>query len=88
MAFWVAIQVFLKGLEADQGKLKMKRGESEETEVVAALAGAPEASEAPNLSHSNQPLVSNSIHGTTNSRRFTKGHLKSPRIQDSINEGT
>ncbi|MBW0486899.1 hypothetical protein O181_026614 [Austropuccinia psidii MF-1] len=34
------------------------RGESEETEVAAALAGAPEASEAPNLAHSNQPLVS------------------------------
>ncbi|MBW0585454.1 hypothetical protein O181_125169, partial [Austropuccinia psidii MF-1] len=43
---------FLKGLEADQGE------ESEETEVAAALAGAPEASEAPNLALSNQPLVS------------------------------
>ncbi|MBW0499379.1 hypothetical protein O181_039094 [Austropuccinia psidii MF-1] len=32
--------------------------ESEETEVSAALAGAPEASEAENLAHSNQPLVS------------------------------
>ncbi|MBW0580670.1 hypothetical protein O181_120385 [Austropuccinia psidii MF-1] len=38
--------------EADQGE------ESEETEVAAALAGAPEASEAPNLALSNQPLVS------------------------------
>ncbi|MBW0492890.1 hypothetical protein O181_032605 [Austropuccinia psidii MF-1] len=32
--------------------------ESEETEMVAALEGAPEASEASNLAHSNQPLVS------------------------------
>ncbi|MBW0466066.1 hypothetical protein O181_005781 [Austropuccinia psidii MF-1] len=30
----------------------------EETEVAAALAGTPEASEAPNLAHFNQPLVS------------------------------
>ncbi|MBW0586404.1 hypothetical protein O181_126119 [Austropuccinia psidii MF-1] len=37
--------------EADQGE------ESEETEVAAALEGAPEASEAPNLAPSNQPLV-------------------------------
>ncbi|MBW0495872.1 hypothetical protein O181_035587 [Austropuccinia psidii MF-1] len=43
---------FLKGLEADQGE------ESEETEVAAALAGAPEASKDPNLALSNQPLVS------------------------------
>ncbi|MBW0555078.1 hypothetical protein O181_094793 [Austropuccinia psidii MF-1] len=43
--------VFLKGLEADQGE------ESEETEVASAMAGAPEASEAPNLAPSNQPLV-------------------------------
>ncbi|MBW0547021.1 hypothetical protein O181_086736, partial [Austropuccinia psidii MF-1] len=32
--------------------------ESEETEVATALAGVPEASEAANLVHSNQPLVS------------------------------
>ncbi|MBW0501971.1 hypothetical protein O181_041686 [Austropuccinia psidii MF-1] len=32
--------------------------ESEETEVAAVLEGSPEASEAPNLAHSNQPLVS------------------------------
>ncbi|MBW0578907.1 hypothetical protein O181_118622 [Austropuccinia psidii MF-1] len=32
--------------------------ESEETKVAAALAGAPEVSEAPNLAHSKQPLVS------------------------------
>ncbi|MBW0496199.1 hypothetical protein O181_035914 [Austropuccinia psidii MF-1] len=43
---------FLSGLEADQGE------EYEEAEVEAALEGAPEASEAPNLAHSNQPLVS------------------------------
>ncbi|MBW0528680.1 hypothetical protein O181_068395 [Austropuccinia psidii MF-1] len=45
-------QAFLKGLEADQGE------ESEETKLAAALVGAPEASEAPNLAPSNQPLVS------------------------------
>ncbi|MBW0533711.1 hypothetical protein O181_073426 [Austropuccinia psidii MF-1] len=32
--------------------------ESEETEVAAAFAGAPEASETPNVGPSNQPLVS------------------------------
>ncbi|MBW0577471.1 hypothetical protein O181_117186 [Austropuccinia psidii MF-1] len=32
--------------------------EYEETEVATALEGAPEASEAANLAHSNQPLVS------------------------------
>ncbi|MBW0569211.1 hypothetical protein O181_108926 [Austropuccinia psidii MF-1] len=32
--------------------------ESEETEVETSLAGAPEASEAANLPHYNQPLVS------------------------------
>ncbi|MBW0472535.1 hypothetical protein O181_012250 [Austropuccinia psidii MF-1] len=32
--------------------------DSEETEVAAALAVAPEASEVENLAHSNQPLVS------------------------------
>ncbi|MBW0492296.1 hypothetical protein O181_032011 [Austropuccinia psidii MF-1] len=43
------------------GEAKDEEGEdSEETEVAAALAGAPEASEAPNLAHSNQPLVSQS----------------------------
>ncbi|MBW0553813.1 hypothetical protein O181_093528 [Austropuccinia psidii MF-1] len=40
------------GLEADQGE------ESEETGVAASLEGAPEASEAPNRSLFNQPLVS------------------------------
>ncbi|MBW0473708.1 hypothetical protein O181_013423 [Austropuccinia psidii MF-1] len=43
---------FLKGLEDEEGE------ESEETEVAAALAGAPEASKDPNLALSNQPLVS------------------------------
>ncbi|MBW0573849.1 hypothetical protein O181_113564 [Austropuccinia psidii MF-1] len=43
---------FLKGLEATQGE------DSEETEVDASLADAPEASEAPNLAPSNQPLFS------------------------------
>ncbi|MBW0485165.1 hypothetical protein O181_024880 [Austropuccinia psidii MF-1] len=35
-----------------------EREESEETEVVTAFAGAPEASEDLNLAHSNQPLIS------------------------------
>ncbi|MBW0465808.1 hypothetical protein O181_005523 [Austropuccinia psidii MF-1] len=35
-----------------------EREESEEVEVAAALEGSPEASEAPNLAHYNQPLVS------------------------------
>ncbi|MBW0487322.1 hypothetical protein O181_027037 [Austropuccinia psidii MF-1] len=42
------------GLEAEDEKVE----ESEETEVVAALAGTPEASGAPNLSLYKQPLVS------------------------------
>ncbi|MBW0483674.1 hypothetical protein O181_023389 [Austropuccinia psidii MF-1] len=65
MDCWVAIQAYLKGLEEDQGKPKMKRGkesveeeESEESEVAASLAGALEASEAPNLAPSNQLLIS------------------------------
>ncbi|MBW0586538.1 hypothetical protein O181_126253, partial [Austropuccinia psidii MF-1] len=50
---------FLKGLEEDYGEAEDEEGEeSEETEVKASLAGAPEASEAPNLAHSNQPLFS------------------------------
>ncbi|MBW0493001.1 hypothetical protein O181_032716 [Austropuccinia psidii MF-1] len=40
------------GLEEDQGE------QSGETEVEAALAGAPKPSEAPNLAPSNKPLVS------------------------------
>ncbi|MBW0482796.1 hypothetical protein O181_022511 [Austropuccinia psidii MF-1] len=44
--------------EDEEGEESAEEEESEETEVAAALAGAPEASGAPNLSHSNQPLVS------------------------------
>ncbi|MBW0466015.1 hypothetical protein O181_005730 [Austropuccinia psidii MF-1] len=41
------------------GEVEDEEGEgSEETEVAAALAGASEDSEAPNIAHSNQPLVS------------------------------
>ncbi|MBW0503257.1 hypothetical protein O181_042972 [Austropuccinia psidii MF-1] len=43
--------------EDEEGEESVEEEESEETEVVAAMAGAPEASEAPNLAHSNQPLV-------------------------------
>ncbi|MBW0536811.1 hypothetical protein O181_076526 [Austropuccinia psidii MF-1] len=53
MAFWVVIQEFLKGLEVDWGKLKMKRGDSEETE----FAASPGASEVANLGNYNKPLV-------------------------------
>ncbi|MBW0569094.1 hypothetical protein O181_108809 [Austropuccinia psidii MF-1] len=52
-----------QGPRSRSGEAEDKEGEeSEETEVAAALAGAPEASEAPNLAHSNQPLVSQSEH--------------------------
>ncbi|MBW0515842.1 hypothetical protein O181_055557 [Austropuccinia psidii MF-1] len=44
--------------EDEEGEGSVEEQESEETEVVAALAGAPNASEAPNLALSNQPLVS------------------------------
>ncbi|MBW0554491.1 hypothetical protein O181_094206 [Austropuccinia psidii MF-1] len=40
------------------GEESVEEEESEETEVEAAFAGAPEASEAETLAHSNQPLVS------------------------------
>ncbi|MBW0574634.1 hypothetical protein O181_114349 [Austropuccinia psidii MF-1] len=44
--------------EDEEGEESVEEEESEETEVAAALEGAPEASEAPNLALSNQPLVS------------------------------
>ncbi|MBW0557631.1 hypothetical protein O181_097346 [Austropuccinia psidii MF-1] len=42
----------------EEGEESVEEEESEETEVAAALSGASEVSEAPNLAHSNQPLVS------------------------------
>ncbi|MBW0538971.1 hypothetical protein O181_078686 [Austropuccinia psidii MF-1] len=48
-----------QGPRSRLGEAEDEEGEeSEETEVAAALEGAPEASEAPNLDPSNQPLVS------------------------------
>ncbi|MBW0556377.1 hypothetical protein O181_096092 [Austropuccinia psidii MF-1] len=47
-----------EGARAILGEAKDEEGESEETEVATALAGVPEASEATNLAHFNQPLVS------------------------------
>ncbi|MBW0525568.1 hypothetical protein O181_065283 [Austropuccinia psidii MF-1] len=48
-----------QGPRSRSGEAEDEEGEeSEETEVAAALAGAPKASEAPNLAHYNQPLVS------------------------------
>ncbi|MBW0473850.1 hypothetical protein O181_013565 [Austropuccinia psidii MF-1] len=44
--------------EDEEGEESVEGKESEITEVAAALAGAPEASEVPNLAPSNQPLVS------------------------------
>ncbi|MBW0583208.1 hypothetical protein O181_122923 [Austropuccinia psidii MF-1] len=44
--------------EDEEGEESVEEEESEEAEVAAFLAGAPEASEAPNLALSNQPLVS------------------------------
>ncbi|MBW0538524.1 hypothetical protein O181_078239 [Austropuccinia psidii MF-1] len=44
--------------EDEEGEESVEEEESEETEVETALAGAPEASEAANLAHSNQPHVS------------------------------
>ncbi|MBW0520822.1 hypothetical protein O181_060537 [Austropuccinia psidii MF-1] len=41
-----------------EGAAPSGRGGSKEAEVAAALEGAPEVSEDPNLSHSNKPLVS------------------------------
>ncbi|MBW0567575.1 hypothetical protein O181_107290 [Austropuccinia psidii MF-1] len=44
--------------EDEDGEESVEEEDSEETEVAAALAGAPEASEAPNPAPCNQPLVS------------------------------
>ncbi|MBW0487767.1 hypothetical protein O181_027482 [Austropuccinia psidii MF-1] len=44
--------------EDEEGEESVEEEESKETEVAAALAGSPEASEAPNIAHSNQLLVS------------------------------
>ncbi|MBW0547767.1 hypothetical protein O181_087482 [Austropuccinia psidii MF-1] len=47
------------GARARLGEAENEEGEeSEETEVATALAGVPEALEAANIAHSNQPLVS------------------------------
>ncbi|MBW0501606.1 hypothetical protein O181_041321 [Austropuccinia psidii MF-1] len=43
---------------AEEGEESVEEKESEETEVATALEGAPEASEATNIAHSKQPLVS------------------------------
>ncbi|MBW0486839.1 hypothetical protein O181_026554 [Austropuccinia psidii MF-1] len=42
--------------EDEEGEESVEEEEFEETEVEAALSGAPEASEAPNLALSDQPL--------------------------------
>ncbi|MBW0569580.1 hypothetical protein O181_109295 [Austropuccinia psidii MF-1] len=47
-----------QGPRSRLGEAEYEEGESEETKVAAALAGAPEASEAPNVALFNQPLVS------------------------------
>ncbi|MBW0557964.1 hypothetical protein O181_097679 [Austropuccinia psidii MF-1] len=48
-----------EGARERLGEAGYEEGEkSEEAEVATALAGVPEASEAANLAHSNQPLVS------------------------------
>ncbi|MBW0522849.1 hypothetical protein O181_062564 [Austropuccinia psidii MF-1] len=47
-----------QGPRSRSGKAEDEEGKSKETEVAATLAGAPEASDAPNLAHSNQTLVS------------------------------
>ncbi|MBW0471522.1 hypothetical protein O181_011237 [Austropuccinia psidii MF-1] len=46
------------GLEVEEGEESVGEEGSEETGVDAALAGAPEDSEAANLAHSNQPFIS------------------------------
>ncbi|MBW0480838.1 hypothetical protein O181_020553 [Austropuccinia psidii MF-1] len=86
--------------EDEQGEESVEEAESEEHEVATALAGAPEAFEAANLAHYNQPLVSQaepnflkmmeqgSIHGETHSSSCSQGQFQIPCIQDSINEGT
>ncbi|MBW0460354.1 hypothetical protein O181_000069 [Austropuccinia psidii MF-1] len=80
--------------EDEEEEESVEEQESEENEVVAALAGAPEASEALNLALSNQPLFSQDdgendpINDTAHSRSSYQAQFKSPIIQDSIHEGT
>ncbi|MBW0561308.1 hypothetical protein O181_101023 [Austropuccinia psidii MF-1] len=47
----------LKEAEDEEGQGSVEEKETKETEVEAALAGLPEASEAPNLGPSNKPLI-------------------------------
>ncbi|MBW0463431.1 hypothetical protein O181_003146 [Austropuccinia psidii MF-1] len=46
----------------EEGEGCVEEEDSEGTELAAALAGVPEASEAPNLPYYNQPLVSQAEH--------------------------
>ncbi|MBW0492326.1 hypothetical protein O181_032041 [Austropuccinia psidii MF-1] len=75
-----------QGSRGRLGEAEYEEGESEETEFSAALESAPEASEAANLDHSNQPLVSqddgtdDSIHGATHSSSFSQRQFQSPCI--------
>ncbi|MBW0569827.1 hypothetical protein O181_109542 [Austropuccinia psidii MF-1] len=48
----------LREAEDEEGEKSVEEEKSEETEVETALAGVTEASEAENIAHSNQPLVS------------------------------
>ncbi|MBW0476646.1 hypothetical protein O181_016361 [Austropuccinia psidii MF-1] len=52
------MQAISKGIEVDCGAEDEEGEGSEENEVISALEGAPEASEAEILSHYNQSLVS------------------------------
>ncbi|MBW0527959.1 hypothetical protein O181_067674 [Austropuccinia psidii MF-1] len=73
------------GLEAENEEVE----ESEETEVEAALAGTPEASGAPNLSLSKQPLVSQAEtnvlnmmeQSTTHPSTYPQGKFKTPSMK-------
>ncbi|MBW0583612.1 hypothetical protein O181_123327 [Austropuccinia psidii MF-1] len=51
-----------RGAEDEEGEKALEEEDSEEAEVATPLAGAPEASQASNLAHSNQPLVSQAEH--------------------------
>ncbi|MBW0497816.1 hypothetical protein O181_037531 [Austropuccinia psidii MF-1] len=56
-------KILSKGPRSRLGEAEGEEGEeSEEAEVAATFSGAPQASEAANIAHSNQPLVSQAEH--------------------------
>ncbi|MBW0530970.1 hypothetical protein O181_070685 [Austropuccinia psidii MF-1] len=69
--------------EDEEGEDSVEKEESLKTEVTAALVGAHEASEAPNLPLSEKTPVSQA-----KPKNGSQGKLKHLSIKDSVHEGT